>query len=140
MDRLKFSNDVSEKNFTEWDNVFEYLATNYDEYDKINPAVLVPASNLTDPESLDKFGSAEIRSLNLGAGRVYRDKNDSCSIQVRVYDGTQPIPHAPQTTYDQNMYHIQLNWHNPNDVYGALKHLFVDVLKIELPQIERKCN
>lgn len=140
VDNIELVEPIGVKDFSDWDTVFEYLATNYDEYDRVNPAFIIPSENLTDPGNLTKFTSAELRSFNIGASRVYRDKNDQCSIQVRVYESGEPIPHAPEPTYDHGMYHIQLNWHNPNDVYGALKHLFVDVLKIDLPGIEKKCK
>lgn len=128
-----------EEGYNNWESVFEHFADEYTSSSgKTNPAILVPANNLQDPESVDIF-SRSTRSFKLGSSRVYRDDKDQCSIQVRVFHAGTPIPSTEEVTYDRDMYYVQLNWHNPNDSVGALKHLLIDVLKINIPQL-RGCE
>lgn len=135
---VSFKDPEAEKRFTEWRDVFDYFSQQYRESQNPDQSILVEGDNLRDPDEVDFFDPSFL-SFDLGSDKVYRDQRDVCSLQLRVYDSGTPIPGSEKHVYPQQMYHIQLDWHNPNDPVGALKHLLVDVLKLDMPELERAC-
>ena len=99
---------------------------------KLNPEIVVPAKNLPDPDSSPIFERSELLSLEKGADRVFRDNNTENTLEVRVYrDGEAEIENKK---YQQPVYHVQLDRHNPSKGVGpAVAHLFTDIIGIDIP-------
>jgi hypothetical protein len=137
-DEVSFKEPENVKHFTTWKEVFNYFSDQYRNSKNPDQAILVEGENLRNPDDVDFFDPS-LLSFRLGADRVYRDKKDVCSLQIRVYDAGAPVAGTDEKIYSQQMYHIQLDWHNPDDPIGALKHFLVDVLKLDMPELERAC-
>lgn len=133
MPRRKQHRQVVGYNVSSWQDVFQKLSQELSKVGQLNPEIIVPAKNLPEPENAKtvNFERADIISLNKGAEKVYRDSRPDNSLQVRIYnDGEVNISNKQ---FDQPMYHIQLDGHNPKSgIDEAVSHFFHDILKVKL--------
>lgn len=124
---------VVDYNVSSWQGVFQKLCQELSKVGQLNPEIIVPAKNLPEPQNARtvNFARADIMSLNKGAEKVYRDSSPDNSLQVRIYnDGEVDIS---DKRFDQPMYHIQLDGHNPKaGIDEAISHFFHDVIKVKL--------
>lgn len=115
------------KNVTSWCDAFRILCDL--KYNNGVDSIIVPANNLRSPKNHHYFDSS-LLSLRQGADYVFRDENTQDTLQVRVYSDGNVEP--ANRKYDQEVYHIQLDEHNPSKgVDEAIQHLFEDVIGVK---------
>lgn len=114
-------------NINTWRGAFNKL---YNEADpnNLNPELIIPASQLPNPEDAEIEFEESLLSLSNGAEEVYRDNRVNPTLQVRIYRDRNP-----SSNQTNEVYHIQLDQYNPSKGFDkALKHLIVDIIGVPL--------
>lgn len=153
-----------------WSAIYDYLSDLYltreskyiSSNDVYKPDVIVPKENVRDASNMSEFRSTDL-SFDMESVYNLRDKSFRCSVQVRKYeDGKQLYSgiSSSKNIYlgtsikddirelDKQLYHIQLDWRNPektphNDIEQSVRaligHLFLDVLGHNVAGVFRQC-
>lgn len=101
-------------------------------------SIVVPSDNLKSPKNHRLFEKSFL-SLPRDADYVFRDEKHEDSLQIRVYTDGNVEPTGKK--YDEEVYHIQLDEHNPSEgIEHAIKHLLIDVIGVDLPSNIQTCN
>jgi hypothetical protein len=127
---------IDVKEFNNWDEVFKYLAEKSYKTGNPSPDVVIKTSSLMSPKFMGRFRSASRMSFKLGSDYVFRDKRNTESLHVRVYNDGEPHERFGElsTDIDEPIYYVELDQFNPQSgVSESIAHLYMDVLKLPNP-------